>query len=364
MSSYFVALSDLHLGYDNSIISDQVAQERLAVEIAKLCGGSTDRLILNGDAFEGCVPRDAGTHDPAGYSPHMAACARNFFGSMLNHIDIGSLIIIWGNHDYAMWKHLAASCGVSTFTNLTKGDVLLQCDKQDLRGATSFLDDVIGPNRHKLSRIRSAYPNYTIGRYWPYMTFHHGHFMDDLILGQDSEAEYLGLRVLTGVGRPDVNVHDDETVKSIHDKTEAFIAATWEFDSRAREIEWAMIRRLQTGHSQCSYYPKTPAPAEQLVSLTEPFCSGLSKNAAWYANVLMTDSTTPAPLGQADAPSYLFVGHDHQGGFKNLPGMDGRYWKLVNTGGWTNDGDGPAVHGHVVLWSKNEAAPAVHCIRV
>ena len=88
---------------------------------AQAAPASDDDLILNGDAFEGCVPRDAGTHDPAGYSPHMAACARNFFGSMLNHIDIGSLIIIWGNHDYAMWKHLAASCGVSTFTNLKIG---------------------------------------------------------------------------------------------------------------------------------------------------------------------------------------------------------------------------------------------------
>jgi hypothetical protein len=364
MPSHFVVLSDLHLGYDNSLLNVKGAQERLAIEIANLCGGETDRLILNGDAFEGCVPCDAGTYDPAGFSPYMASSTRSFFEALLNRIAVESLIIVWGNHDYSLWKRVAAACGVSTFTNLTKGDVLLQHDGQDLPGATHFLDDVIGESRHKLARVRSAYPNYNLGRFWPYMTFHHGHFLDNLILGQASDAEYMGLRVLTGVGRPSVNIHDDETVKSIHDKTEAFVAATWELNSRAREIEWAMIRRLQSGHSQCSYYPEEKGPAEKLVDVREPFCDGLGKNALWYANVLMADSTTPAPLGQADAPSYLFVGHDHQGGFKDVLGMDNRSWKLVNTGGWTNDGDGPAVHGHVALWSKDAAGPTVHCVRV
>ena len=364
MPTHFVALSDLHLGYDDSLLNDHVAQENLASKIAELCGGETDRLILNGDAFEACVPRGAGTYDPAGFTPFMASCARGFFEALLTNLSVESLIIVWGNHDYALWKRLANSCGVSTFTNLTKGDVLLQHDGQDLPGATSFLDDVIGPGRLKFSRIRSAYPNYILGRYWPYMVFHHGHFLDDLILGQDPETQYLGLRVLTGVGRPGVNVNDDETVKSIYDKTESFVAATWEYNSKARELEWAMIRRLQTQPSQCSYYPTEKAPAEMAVATLEPFGDDLGKNALWYANVLMADSTTPAPLGRADVPSYLFVGHDHKGGFKSISGMDNRPWRVVNTGGWTNDGGGSAVHGHVTLWAKDENAPSVHCIRV
>jgi hypothetical protein len=364
MPTHFVALSDLHLGYDNAILNEHGSQERLAGEIAKLCGGQTDRLILNGDAFEACVPRGAGTYDSAGFSPYMASCARGFFEAILTNITVESLIIVWGNHDYALWKKVAASCGVPAFTNFTKGDVLLQHDGQDLPGATSFLDDVIGPGRLKFARIRSAYPNYNLGRYWPYMTFHHGHFLDDLILGQDTDAQYLGLRVLTGIGRPDINVNDDETVKSIYDKSETFVAATWAHNSKAREIEWAMIRRMQSGSSQCSYYPTEKAPSELPVAAIEPFNNGLGKNALWYANVLMLDSTTPAPLGHADSPSYLFVGHDHQGGFKNVMGMDNRPWKIVNTGGWTNDGAGPAVHGHVTLWAKNEDAPSVHCIHV
>jgi len=364
MGTHFVALSDLHLGYGDSILNDHGAQERLAVEIAKLCDGDTDRLILNGDAFEACVPRGAGTYDPAGFTPFMAACARSFFEALLTNMTIESLIIVWGNHDYALWKRLATSCGITTFTNLTKGDILLQHDGQTLPGASGFLDDVIGPGRLKFARIRSAYPNYILGRYWPYLAFHHGHYLDDLIIGQASEAEYLGLRALTGVGRPGVNVHDDETVKSIHDKTEAFVAATWEYNSRAREIEWAMIRRTQSQPTPCSYFPVDKAPAEMLVATVEPFGDDLGKNALWYANTLMADPTTPAPLGRADAPSYLFVGHDHRGGFKNLVGMDGRPWRVINTGGWTNDGGGPAVHSHVTLWAKDEDTPSVHCVSV
>jgi hypothetical protein len=364
MASHFVALSDLHLGYDNSVLNDHGAQEHLAGEIAKLCEGETDRLILNGDAFEACVPRGAGTYDPAGFTPFVASCARGFFEAILTNINVESLIIVWGNHDYALWKRLAASCGVPTFTNLTKGDILLQHDGQDLPGATSFLDDLIGPGRLNFSRIRSAYPNYILGRYWPYLAFHHGHFLDDLVIGQDEEARYIGLRMLTGVGRPAVNVNDDETVKSIHDKTDAFVAATWEYNSKARELEWAMIRRLQTQPTQCSYFPEDKAPSELLVATVEPFGGDLGKNALWYANVLMADDTTPAPLGRTDDPSYLFVGHDHRGGFKHLVGMDGRAWQIVNTGGWTNDGGGPHVHGHVTLWAKNEDTPSVHCISV
>jgi hypothetical protein len=364
MASHFVALSDLHLGYDNSVLNDPNAQDHLASEIAKLCEGSTDRLILNGDVFEGCVPRNAGVYDAAGLPPFMASCARSFFAAMLTHMNIESLIIVWGNHDFSTWKILANSCGVQTFTNLIKGDLLLQQDGQTLPGAATFLDDVVGPSRHNFARIRSAYPNYILGRYWPYLVFHHGHFLDDLILGQDNEAEYIGLKALTGVGRPAVNINDDETVKSISDKTENFITAIWEHNSRAREIEWAMIRRLRSHTTQCSYYPTDKPPSQLPVATVEPFGDDLGKNALWYANVLMADDTTPPPLGKADDPSYLFVGHDHLGGFQSVTAMDGRLWQVVNTGGWTNDGTGSKVHGHAVIWSKNENTPSVHCIGI
>lgn len=364
MPVHFVALSDLHLGYDNSVLNSLSAQRKLAAEISRLCGGQTDRLILNGDTFEACVPKDAGTSDPLGCSPYMGTCSRQFFAELLECVKVDSLILVWGNHDFALWKKIAASSGISTFTNNTKGDVLLQNNGQDLDGVSPFLDDLIGSSsRRKIGRIRSAYPNYTIGRSWPYLTFHHGHFLDDLVLGQDNEAAYIGLRALTGVGRPSVNIHDDETVKSIHDKTQAFVGATWALNSKARQLQWAIIRRFED-HPKCEFYPQDPTVNSLPVSTSEPFHQPLGKNAEWFANVLIADPTTPAPLGAGSDPSYLFLGHDHQGGFQNLKAMGDLPWRIVNTGGWTRDGGGPEIHGHVTLWDKNENSPQVHCLRI
>ena len=69
MPAHYVCLSDMHLGYEKSVLNYPAAQDHLVDEISKLCGGSTDRLILNGDCFEGCVPIEAGQHDAAGFNP-------------------------------------------------------------------------------------------------------------------------------------------------------------------------------------------------------------------------------------------------------------------------------------------------------
>ena len=70
MTASIVALSDLHLGYGSSVMDDPGVQDRVVGEIADLCGGATDRLVLNGDCFEACVPLDAGRHDAHGFPPH------------------------------------------------------------------------------------------------------------------------------------------------------------------------------------------------------------------------------------------------------------------------------------------------------
>jgi len=356
----FIALSDLHLGYELSVLDDPAAQARLASELADLCGGAADRLILNGDCFEACVPRDAGRYDPQGFSPHMAETARSFFGELTQRIQVESLVIVWGNHDYALWRRLAASCGVKTYTNGTRGDVLLQHDRQVLPGAAPFLNDVLGEAACSFARVRSAYPNYVLGRYWPYLAFHHGHFLDALVIGQCSDAEYLGLRVLTGQGRPPVCVDGDETVLSIHQKTEAFVTALWDYNSRAREIEWAIIRR---GDSRivCPSYPGSSGCSNKITS-PEPFRDDLGKHLLWYANVLMADDTTPPPISSQAMPSYLFVGHDHLGGVKDVVAMDGKAWRAVNTGGWTSDNEHKGQHCHATIWHAGDEVPSAYCL--
>jgi hypothetical protein len=363
MSSHFVALSDLHLGYDLSVLNERKAQEHLVAEIKELCGGQTDRLILNGDCFEACVPLDAGEHDRHGFPPKMAEASRNFFERFTSEIDCSSLVIVWGNHDYAMWQRLAASCNVPVFTNDLKGDVLLQRDGFILPGAEGFLEGVIGPvAATNLSRIRSAYPNYVLGRYWPYIVFHHGHLLDELVLGASSEATYLGLRLMIGEGKPKVFVGGDETIKSLHDKTKAFIGAMWRFNSHAREHEWSLIRRSNQA-TRCPSFPQAPAPSSAPIISSECQDEGLGRFAPWYVNTLMADATTPGAIGSTDHPCYLFIGHDHCGGSKDISAMDGRRWKLINTGGWTSEGGCKELHSHVVVWNSDAETPNVSCVR-
>ena len=116
MPAHHVCLSDMHLGYEKCVLNDPVVQDHLVDQIALLCGGSTDRLILNGDCFEGCVPMCAGQHDLAGFNPNMAEISKSFLQKFTDKIHTTSLVILWGNHDYCLWQKVAASCGVPTFT--------------------------------------------------------------------------------------------------------------------------------------------------------------------------------------------------------------------------------------------------------
>jgi hypothetical protein len=94
----------------------------------------------------------------------------------------------------------------------------------------------------------------------------------------------------------------------------------------------------------------------------EPQGAGLGAQAKWYLDLLATDPTTPAILGPASAPSYLFVGHDHGGGSMDVEGLDGHDWKLVNTGGWTRDRGEEAPHAHVVAWATGAEGPSTYCV--
>ena len=359
MAASLVALSDLHMGYGECVLNDPAVQDRVIEEIADLCGGAADRLILNGDCFEGCVPKDAGIYDAAGFSPFMAATARSFLQKFVDKITTTSLVIVWGNHDASLWFRLAAACGAPTFTNSSKGDVLLQHDGCILPGAESFISDVIGPAGGKLQRIRSAYPNYILGKNWPYVVFHHGHLLDKLILGWLPDLDYLALKVLIGAGQPRVDREMD--MFAIHAATEAFISAMWRLNSKARAEEWLVLRRTEKEH-KCPYYPAS-GMAPTIVG-DEPQGSQLGEQAQWYVNTLMMDPTTPGAIGSSTYPCYLFIGHDHDGGKMDVAGLDGKPWKIVNTGGWTSDRGEKTLHTHAVIWAEDANEPTIRCLSV
>ena len=268
-------------------------------------------------------------------------------------------MIVWGNHDASLWFRLAAACGAPTFTNSSKGDILLQHDGCILPGAESFISDVIGPAGGKLQRIRSAYPNYILGKNWPYVVFHHGHLLDKLILGWLPDLDYLALKVLIGAGQPRVDREMD--MFAIHAATEAFISAMWRLNSKARAEEWLVLRRTEKEH-KCPYYPAS-GMAPTIVG-DEPQGSQLGEQAQWYVNTLMMDPTTPGAIGSSTYPCYLFIGHDHDGGKMDVAGLDGKPWKIVNTGGWTSDRGEKTLHTHAVIWAEDADEPTIRCLSV
>jgi hypothetical protein len=363
MPAHYVCLSDMHLGYEKSVLNDPVAQEHLVDQIALLCGGSTDRLILNGDCFEGCVPMCAGQHDLAGFNPNMAEISRSFFQKFIDKITTTSLAILWGNHDYCLWQKVAASCGAPAFTNNQMGNVVLKQDEHVLPGAEPFIGDVIGPAAGKLSSIRSAYPNYVLGQQWPFTVFHHGHLLDRLILGWMPEVDYLALKLLIGEGQPKVSGDGTETIGSIHRKTEAFINAMWKINSKPRAEEWAILRRLGGTHV-CPSYPAGNVSASKEILLPEPQSAQLGQQVGWYLSTVALDPTTPAMLGDPKAKGFFVIGHDHDGGLMDVTGLDGHAWGLRNTGGWTSDRDETALHAHVLIHVEDAVEPSLFCINV
>lgn len=364
METNFVLLSDLHIGYEKSILKNETNDAHLSELIASLSDGKTDRLILNGDVFEACVPDDAGEEKLFGLSPYTVNRAKSFFDALFKKMKIGKIVILWGNHDYATWEKLATNIGMETFTNNKKENVVLK-NGSIFNGAQEFLQGIFGENLSGVDEVKSAYPIYCLGKSWPYLVFHHGHFLDDLILGQKSDAEYLGLEVMTEAERPKINIHEEQTLFSIHHKTSDFISKMWTSSSHIREIEWAILRRLGD-HPRCSFYPgDSSAPAFSRVLESEPHADKLASRLTWFTNLLMADPVTPAPIGDPLHPSYLFIGHDHRGGFARVEGMDGMNWKVVNSGGWTDDTDrGRNVHSHIVTWRKGENSPMVHCAKI
>jgi len=361
-ASHFVCISDLHLGYDRSFLTDTSRHARVAAEVARIAGGSARRLILNGDCLEACVPDRVGEHDAAGFPVAVAEASRSFLNALLARLTVDELVLVWGNHDFCLWQRVAQACGVPTFTNDQAEDVCLANQGHVLPGAEPFLVDVLGPEACKLAKITSAYPNYVLGRQWPFVVFHHGHLLDRMVLGWEEDVDYLALKLVVGQGSAKVSPDGDDTLAEICRKTTPFVSAMWRYNCRARAEQWQFLRSFGV-RQVCPYYPDQAGQDSEILGV-ELQGEGLGRQAKWYLDTLAADPTTPAILGPAAAPSYFIVGHDHGGGAENVQGLDGHDWRLVNTGGWTRDHDESSPHSHVAVWRVGAELPFTHCVRV
>lgn len=315
-----VAISDLHLGYDESLFSKgPEAAERFAEALADLSQGQIQELVLNGDFFEACVPKDTGHLDKDGFPPAMAEAARQVFQALEKRVIIGRVVWVPGNHD------------------------LVLASRKDKFGA--FMGALA-------DRTIVEYPVYIADN--PCTVFHHGHFLDPVVLGLDNPAEYAALAATCGVSRPIVDF-DNPTFDKLDRATRSFVLGVWTYNSKIKDIGWDILRRWEKEGTNCAAYQpgtRTPVVSEQV----EDF---IAARLQWYINMVLMDPRTPY-FGR-DEVYYLVLGHDHGAGQVQVTGPDGVKLHVLNTGGWVVGKTCPNPHCHVVVWPWKQE-PVVTCI--
>ena len=347
MSASFIALSDIHLGYDRCKVNTPEVQEYVATEIAKLTGGVCDKLILNGDCFEICIPADA-DFDKDYISPFVSKVSKSFFSCLTKYTKFKEIVFTDGNHDYTLWNN------VFTRNKPYKATVVLK--NGTFKQEKGVLDALLGDSEQYVQKISVVDPVYFMGNGWPYCAFTHGHLLDDLVLGHGSDVQYAELKAI-GVARPNVIMDGTETLNEISNKTKKFVLKLWTPDSKIRQVFWALTRR-DVEELHCN---SAPGPVRD-----EPFHNNLGKNLKWFCDTIMTDPLSPFPdIRYQNWPSYLFVGHDHYGGTTEVESLDGFKFKVINTGGWTDDGGkGIIPHAHVIMWERGGNKPLTFSFKV
>ena len=356
MAAHFVAMSDLHLGYDKAVWVDPRAYDRVSSAVADLCGGSAEYLVLDGDAFEACVPARVGEYDAAGFPAATAEASRSFFAALTSRVRVEQLVIVWGNHDSCLQERVETgpSPGPGSVLSFINGEFASS-------SAEKFLTDFLGPARGTFNTVRTSYPNFQmapLGNDGPLVVFHHGHLLDKLVLGWDPEVDYLALDLLVGGGRPQVSRED--TAWAVACATRKFVASMWKLNSKSRAEEWQVLRRLQDLHV-CGYYPAGPS-GSTLVG-PEVQGPGTGEQVPWYLTASAPEFPYPPPVSPEPA-GYFVVGHDHAGGNADVGLVAGRRWRLLNLGGWTTDRGETKPHSHVAVWGEGEHEPSLYGVGV
>jgi len=363
----FVVLSDMHLGYDRSILNNQEAINKLAAEIGKACGGNedqkgfTEKLVLNGDCFEICIPLDTGFKYGT-ISPFTSTVSSAFFAALAETTRVNEIVIVPGNHDWSLWRQLLVNNSrVPNFPCTGYSPYRLKHLGISPVNIEQVIWPLFGNSYDKYHTISVAYPTFFLGLQWPYCAFHHGHFLDSLVLGHDAPEKYYALSAAGVSSQPNVILDDTETLRSVSLKTDSFVNSLWKANSVSRELMWALIRRDEAA-LHCLSVPASgsrPVTGEKVADM-------LGANLQWFTDMLIMDTYAPFPATKnKDYPSYLFIGHDHYGGIKDIAGPDGFNWRVINTGGWTDDGNkGITPHCHIAVWPKGANAPELIAVRV
>jgi len=356
-----LCLSDLHLGDDRSTLFSAEVVSKVVASLAEISGGSIDTLILNGDVWEECVPSDMTLAE--GLSRSVISSSQFFFGQLFYQIKVGKVIYVPGNHDLCLWDWYARS--------------------KDLDSITSYAGQPVSltdwPWRQLFARFDGellvSYPLYhAAGQDFPVLAFTHGHLLDPLVLGRDSEAEYAALAAL-GCRRPNISTETSVSKRArlVHD----FVLDLWRrYSSRDRIFANYVMRRLL--HPQSCLWQREiglDGPHvlgdEYATDDQPPAGEGYMGSVTEFLDLMMLDTGLPSPVGDFGhvpgaaftKPSCLVFGHDHLGARKTVVSC-GVPFHVVDSGGWTSEFDGHLPHCRALVWQKSEdVSPEVYFIR-
>ena len=354
-----LCLSDMHLGDNKSALNNPKIVDKVTSDLVAFSDKSVDTLVLNGDVWEQCIPAGTLEENPGdGFCSSVAKASRYFFASLFSKISISNVVWVPGNHDLSLWKRLSLASGLPFHTS-QRGAILKPSDVPAVKKFFEVLFD--GSPQFKV-----AYPLFIAGNPYPddfpYVMFTHGHLLDTLVRGEESEAAYIALRAL-GCKRPTVPA-DPESVARIAELADDFTLALWKQDSTVDYTFWNMIVRRLAHPQSC---PLAGHETESVTRVNHPASThdGLMPKVQAFLETVLADPNLPTPVGSLrqtvvapafSKPSCLVFGHDHLGTVEQI-GACGVPFRVFDSGGWTVEFDGHVPHSHALVWPDEGTTP-------
>jgi hypothetical protein len=361
-----LCLSDLHLGDNKSALNDSTVASKVTTALASFTKCSVDVLVLNGDIWEQCIPAGTLEENPGdGFVSSVAKTSRGFFEPLFRKIDIGTVVWVPGNHDLSLWKRLSTASELPFLTS-PSGETLAYSSVSQVK---KFYDVLFGTDSTaNIPAFKVAYPSFIAvpdPSNFPYTMFTHGHLLDALVRGEESEAVYLALRAL-GCGRSTLPTDPENalSLKGLAAATDEFTLSLWKQDSAAGYTYWNMISRRLAHPQSCSLEHQ----ASQIVTKKNHPSSprdGLMPSVQGFLEMVVMDPSLPTPVGslrsETTAPAFktsscLVFGHDHLGTASQVAAY-GVPFSVFDSGGWTKEFDGHVPHTHALVWEDDDIVP-------
>jgi len=371
----YVCLSDLHLGEEDSLLTDpqdctrpSPVLERLAECLAEVLrhndpGAPRPTLILAGDVLELALCR----------VEQALAAFEQFLRCMMpsNSELFGDIVYIPGNHDHHVWlaareeqylKHLGRQApGEPLDAPWDTTKVVM-----DLAGKDRLVNGVATAVARRLRHLRdrgfeilTAYPNFGVqdagGRT---VVFHHGHFIErpyrllselaslffppqdppeDVYTLEQENASWidffwstLGDRGRVGAGAESIfeATTDERSLQRITDTLAGSIASTYPVPKWAPRFvrEWTLKAVLREAAS------RTFSGLERRQTEGDTALSGEAREGLrWYVGTLLARQFKDEGVSAPQTLSFV-LGHTHKPFVELLAGT-----RILNTGGWVVD---------------------------